>query len=310
MIPMALKGIPFVIDDQISGLRNQKQSERRSNNINGTLRSNNRTALRISVTSGKGGVGKSNFALNLAIVLSAAGRKVLLVDADTNLANLDILIGIHPEYNLSDVITGDRIIQDIIVQGPGEIEILPSSSGVVEMLDLDDQVQRQLIDSFTELEQRYDFIIIDTGAGLTPQIVNYSASADEVIVITTPEPTAIADAYAMLKTISHKNPTVKIQVLVNMVRSPKEAYQVFEGLNLVVQNFLNIPVDFLGYLPLDQNVSQSVAMQRPFVLEYPKCPASVTMRMMSRKILKRGSLPDPDKRRSMFARLLKLNRSK
>lgn len=240
---------------------------------------------RICVTSGKGGVGKSNFALNAAIALAALKKRVLLIDADTNLANLDILLGLNPAADLSDVIAGERTLREIIISGPGGVDILPGSSGVVEMLDLDNLVQLRMIEAFIELESAYEFIIIDTGAGLNPSIVSYVTRSDEMVLITNPEPTSIADAYAMIKIMSHHNPALPIRLVVNLVKSAEQAAEVFERINLVVQNFLNLPILSLGYLPHDPNIPRAVAMQKPFLLAFPKSPASVVMGMMVRKLL-------------------------
>ncbi len=296
-----------MLNDQGQSLRIQSKTERNMETGKEVKRS--RGVLRISVTSGKGGVGKSNFALNTSIVLASLGQKVLLIDADTNLANLDILLGLNPPYYLSDVITGDRTMKEIITKGPGGIDILPGSSGVIEMLELDDEVQRQLIESFNELEEQYDILIIDTGAGLTPHIISYATSADEVIVITTPEPTSTTDAYAMIKVISHHSPAMRINLLVNMARSSEDAMDVYDRLNLVVQNFLSIPIDFLGFLPVDPNVGSAVAHQSPFVLEFPKCSASSAIRMTTRKLITGSRKKSTQERGSLFSRIIKTNRS-
>jgi flagellar biosynthesis protein FlhG len=273
-------------DDQASRLRRIKQAEAGASRPRAI-----RTqvgARRICVTSGKGGVGKSNFALNAAIVLAQLKQKVLLIDADTNLANLDILLGMNPKFNLADVVTGDKTMREVIVAGPGGIDILPGSSGVLEMLELDLQVQRRLTETFTDMERDYNFIIIDTGAGLTPNILSYVTAADEAVLITSREPTSIADAYAMIKAITHMNPTLPISLLINLVQSQDEAAEVFDGLRMVVQHFLKVPVNLLGYLPRDPYVIAAVARQAPFVLAYPRCPASVVLQMTVRKLLVRG----------------------
>jgi flagellar biosynthesis protein FlhG len=244
-------------------------------------------ARRIAVTSGKGGVGKSNFALNGAIALAALRQKVLLIDADTNLANLDILIGLNVHHDLSDVITGGKALRDIIVAGPGGIDIMPGSSGVLEMLDLDSVVQTRLLQAFEELEHDYRFIIIDTGAGLTQGIISYVVRSDEVILVTNPEPTSIADAYAMIKIITHHNPTQPIRLLVNLVKNGEDALEVFDRLKLVVESFLNVQIDYLGYLPFDPNIQNAVARQMPFILEFPKTQASVVLQLHIKKLLQK-----------------------
>lgn len=289
-------------EDQADKLRRMKRLERNS----GLPRQRRRNggAHRIAVTSGKGGVGKSNFALNCAIALAKLEQRVLLIDADTNLANLDILLGLNTPHNLSDVIVGDKLIREIIVPGPGGIDILPGSSGVLEMMDLDLQVQRRLVEAFAMLEQDYNFIIIDTGAGLTPSILAYVTSADEVVLVTNQEPTSIADAYAMIKVISHHNPTLPIRMMVNLVGSREEAVDVFDRLNLVVQNFLNIPVELLGYLPRDHSVVMAVASQKAFILQYPKARASVLLQMTARKLLARKRQGTGENSASLLERMI------
>jgi len=259
--------------------------------------------LRLSFTSGKGGVGKSNIALNTAIMLAGFNQKVLLVDADINLANLDILLGLNPPFNLSDVFTGDKQIQDIIMSGPGGVNILPGSSGVIEMMNMDQQVQRQLLESFQEIEKNYDYLIIDTGAGLSSNVIAYASAADEAVVVTTHEPTSFTDAYAMIKVLSHRNPHLHIHILVNMVQNADDAADVYDKLNLVVQNFLNFPVDYLGFIPMDLNIASAVASQSPFVIEFPKCPATISLRLAVRKILNITRKREPGQDRSFLGRL-------
>jgi flagellar biosynthesis protein FlhG len=279
-----------------------KQAEQR--NASATSKSGS-DVVRIAITSGKGGVGKSNFALNTSIALAGFGKKVLLIDADTNLANLDILVGINPKYNLSDVFTGAKTIEEIIVHAADGIDILPGSSGMIEMLELEHQVQNRLVQSYTNLEKQYDYIILDTGAGLTKDILAYTTSSDEVIIITNREPTAITDAYAMIKVITHTSPTVRLHVLVNMVKSPQDAAEVFDKLNLVVQNFLSVPISYLGYIPVDPNVSTAVSHQMAFASAFPKCAASVAVRMTARKIMQADRKGALNKSKSFLSRLIK-----
>jgi len=293
-------------NDQAGQLRRQREEERRAGIIKPVEEA--RGGLRITVTSGKGGVGKSNFALNSAIAMAGLGKKVLLVDADTNLANLDLLLGLTPRYNLADVVTGGKTIQDVIVEGPGGINILPGASGDIFMLGLDDDVENQLVESFSDLEESHDVIIIDTGAGLSRQIVTYAAAADDVVIVTSPEPTARADAYAMVKVISQARPTVPIHLLVNMVKTAEEGMEVFDGLNLVVQTFLKFSVKYLGHLPFDPNVMAAVAAQKPLMLEYPRTAAAVAMRMTAHKLLRGVNAVSSAERDSFLARLFQQRR--
>lgn len=252
---------------------------------------------RIAVTSGKGGVGKSNFSLNLGLCFQALGRRSLLIDADTNLANIDILMGINPKYTLADAVLGNQFIPDVVVEGPHGLKILPAGSGVVELIGLDEVVQNRLESGLTDLERDRDLVIFDTGAGISEGVVDYAASADEVIVMTTPEPTAITDAYAAIKVISSRNVAVKFFLLVNLARSGEEAEDVARKIKLVVENYLALNVESLGYIPTDPHIPRAVAKQQPFLLTYPRCPASLNLMMIARRLLK---LPMMDRNISLF----------
>lgn len=245
-----------------------------------------RPVRRIAVTSGKGGVGKSNFSLNLAISFQKLGQRTLLVDADTNLANIDILLGVHPEHTLTDVILGDQFIKDVIIPGPEGLEILPAGSGVVELVGLDALVQERIDHGMTELENDHDVIILDTGAGIADGVVDFAAGADEVIVITTPEPTAITDAYAAIKVISARNQALKFYLLINFARDSGEAEEVARKIRLVVQNYLALDIEFLGFMPRDGNVLKAVAAQKPLLLTHPRSPAALNLMMIARRLLK------------------------
>lgn len=301
-----LNGKKLLVSDQAENLRQMQKSET-SQRAKNTSNKGNHPIL-ISVTSGKGGVGKSNFALNTSIALASFGRKVLLIDADTNLANLDILLGLNPQYNMADVFTGDKVMEDILLRGPENIHILPGSSGMIEMFQLEDQVQNQLMASYSNLESNYEYVIIDTGAGLTKHIIGYTISSDEVIIVTNREPTAITDAYAMIKLISHSAPNIRIHLLVNLVKSTKEAVDVFNKLELVVNNFLNVAINFLGHLPSDPNVSAAVDSQTPFIVAFPKCSASAAIRMTARKLMHLDDLDTRNTSEGLLSRFLKWNK--
>ncbi|MBU0518965.1 MinD/ParA family protein [bacterium] len=249
-----------------------------------------RPVRRLAVTSGKGGVGKSNFSLNLGICLQQLDQRTLLIDADTNLANIDILMGIHPKFTLTDVILGDKFVKDVLIKGHEGVQILPAGSGVTEMVGLDHIIQERIDQGMIELETEFDFIILDTGAGIAEGVVDCAAGADEVVVVTTPEPTAITDAYAAIKVISARNPAIKFYLLVNMVKNADEASGVFKKIQLVVENYLSLQIDSLGFLPRDNYLIKSVAQQQPFVLLYPRCPAAMNLNMIARRLLK---LPAP-----------------
>jgi flagellar biosynthesis protein FlhG len=289
--------------NQLERLRRIRDEQRRQGEKKGNGRING--ARRLSVTSGKGGVGKSSFALNTAIALASMKQKVLLIDADTNLANLDIMLGISPKHNLSDVIIGGMFMKEIIIAGPGGIDILPGASDDVEMVELETEVRQQLVESFDEIEKGYNYVIIDTGAGLNPSVIDYILSSDEVIVVTNPEPTAFSDAYKVIKVVSLQSPTLRIKLLVNNVKSRDQAIRVWEGMNAVVQSFINRSIEYLGHLPTDPAVAAAVSRRSPLVLEFPRSPAAREIRLTARKLLL-GKSVRPVGERSLFARLFKV----
>jgi flagellar biosynthesis protein FlhG len=255
---------------------------------------------RLAVTSGKGGVGKSNVSLNLALCFQKLGRRTLLVDADTNLANIDILLGINPKMTLADAILKGQFIRDVVMQGPEGLRILPAGSGVVELVGLDDVVAERLERGLEELERGLDVIVLDTGAGLSEGVVEFASGSDEVIIITTPEPTAITDAYAAIKVISSRNAAARLYLLVNQARHKDEADEVSRKIRLVVENYLAITLEAIGWLPHDPHVPLAVSRQTPFLLAYPRCTASAHLMMIARRLLKMPTL----KGRSFFENFL------
>ncbi|MBC8205441.1 MinD/ParA family protein [bacterium] len=249
---------------------------------------------RIAVTSGKGGVGKSNFSLNLAVLASKLNRKVLLIDADTNLANIDILLGISPEFNLSHVISGYKSVSEILVKGPERISILPAASGDLEQVFREGLASEAIISDLNNLEDDYELIVIDTGAGIARNVLDFVTYADTVVIITTSEPTAITDAYAMVKVLSMERTDPQIKILVNMVRDKHEAMDVFDKLSAVINHFLKLDVEYLGFIPRDVNVENAVHHQKPLVLEYPKTPASIQMKFITRRLVQGEYIADRD----------------
>ncbi|MFC2170939.1 MinD/ParA family protein [Calditrichota bacterium] len=268
--------------DQAESLRKQVSRPIRALNKKET----GARAWRIAVTSGKGGVGKSNVSLNLSIALARLGKRVLLVDADTNLANIDILLGLKIEKNLLDLINGNSFISEVIVNGPEGIKLLPGSSGVVEILERDTEIRKKLMSTFDELERIYDIILVDTGAGLSENVIQFVTGADDIVLVTNSEPTSITDAYAMIKIAVSRNPGLKFQVLVNLAARQSDARDTYEKLHLVVKNFLNIETVMLGFLPIDPSVPAAVAKREPFLTEFPRCAATTAMIMIARKLLK------------------------
>jgi flagellar biosynthesis protein FlhG len=249
----------------------------------------------IAVTSGKGGVGKSNIAINLAIQFASAGREVVLLDADLGLANADVLCNIDLPFNLSHVIARKKELSEVMVRAPGGFRLIGGASGLARMADLGDNDRDRLIDALAELEQQADVIIIDTGAGISPNVLSFTRAADQVLVVTTPEPTAITDAYAVIKVISRQSAAGsgmhdvgsldnRLSLLVNQARSAAEAAVVQERIAKVARQFLGVSVLDAGYVPADEQVMAAVRRRTPFVLGSPRCPASQSVARLAMRL--------------------------
>ncbi|ADH86416.1 MinD/ParA family protein [Desulfurivibrio alkaliphilus] len=231
----------------------------------------------ISITSGKGGVGKSNIATNLAYALRRQGLKTLVLDADLNLANVDILLGLTPKYNLQHVFSGEKGLRDILIEGPGNIKILPASSGIMELADLNENQRLYFLAEMEALESETDVLIIDTAAGINNNVIYFNLAAQERLVVLTPEPTSLTDAYALIKVLSTRHDIKRYRFLINQARSEKEALAVYRKLCLVTDRFLgSLSLDFLGYIPYDTKLPQAVRSQRLVCDLYPDSPAGRT----------------------------------
>ena len=251
------------------------------------MRKNTHSARVLAVTSGKGGVGKTSASVNLAIALAAQDRRVILLDADLGLANVEVFLGLNSLYNLQHVIEGERSFSQILVQAPGGIEIVPGSSGLVKIADLGPAARQNLLDGLKELQAKSDFIIIDTMAGIGRNAVSFAATADEVILVTTPEPSAMVDVYAMVKAIHGQRNSAAFRLVVNMVSSRQQAAAVTTNLTRVAQQYLGCNLTSLGYILRDPHVSQSVMQTRPFLLQFPDAPASRCVREIASHIIHR-----------------------
>lgn len=238
----------------------------------------------IAVTSGKGGVGKSNLTVNIGLALGQMGKKVLILDADLGMANVDILLGASPQYHLQHVIRGEKSIKDVLITGPFGINIIPGSNGIVEIANLRAEQQRRFITELMTLKDSVDYILIDTGAGLSKSILSFLMAVDEVIVVMTPEPTSAADAYSMIKVLSGSRIHSDIHLLVNMAASPEEGNRAAQRFMQVVRKYLSIKIDCLGCVPYDRAIAKSVREQKPFLLNYPKSQASVQVRTVTRQL--------------------------
>jgi flagellar biosynthesis protein FlhG len=244
----------------------------------------------IAVTSGKGGVGKTNVVANLSVCLSELGKKIVVLDADFGLANLDVLLGLTPRYHLGHVLYGNKTLDEIMVQGPKGIRIIPASSGLQRMSELTSAQRNNLVESFATLDSDTDYFIIDTAAGISRNVIHFLLSAHEVIVVSAPEPTAIVDAYAVIKIILSEDRKKRIQVLINSVDCAEDAHEVFCQINSVVKRFLNREIGYLGHIERDSHVTQAVRSQMPVTHRYPNAPASRCFRDLARRIAKRDGV--------------------
>lgn len=242
----------------------------------------------ISVTSGKGGVGKSNVVSNLAIALSAQGKKVLLIDADLGLGNLDVLLGLSPVYNLNHVLNGEKSIIDILIDGPAGIKIIPAGSGVQELTSLGQHEKLKLLDELDMLEEQFDIMIVDTEAGISENVTYFTVAAQEIFVVVTPEPTSITDAYALIKLLATRYSEHHFKVLVNMAKDSEDALEVFRKLANVAGRFLDISLDYLGCVVKDDKVVDAVKRQKAVTELFPdseaaQCFATIAKRVIENK---------------------------
>lgn len=235
----------------------------------------------ITVTSGKGGVGKSNLAVNLAIAIGQLEKKVILLDADLGLANIDVILGINPKYNLSHVIKDEKKLSDIIYEGPKGLKIIPGGSGMHELANLNELQLQNFLTKLSHLDGMADYLIIDTGAGLHNSVISFSVAADEILLVTTPEPTSLTDAYGAIKTILQHGYKGNIQVIVNRAKTSKEALTIFMKLYTAVERFLQYNIKYFGCIYEDRNVVKSVQEQMPYTLSYPDTTASKSVRSLA-----------------------------
>jgi flagellar biosynthesis protein FlhG len=227
----------------------------------------------ITVTSGKGGVGKSNVSVNLAIQFKKLGKRVIIFDADFGLANVEVIFGIVPKYNMFDMIYNNKEITEVLTSGPLGIEFISGGSGVQELLRLDKNQLAFMIEKLYELDRLADIIIIDTGAGISDTVLDFVAASSEVLLVTTPEPTSITDAYAVLKAIKRRHDNVDqkiINLLVNRTDSTAEGKEIFNKLNKVTNKYLDLELTNIGYLPNDKHLVKAVVEQKPVSLLFPK----------------------------------------
>ena len=242
----------------------------------------------ISISSGKGGVGKTNIVANLALALTRLGKRVLVLDADLGLANMDILLGLTPRYTIEHLLTGQKRLQEILVSGPEGMVILPAGSGIPELADLNEGQKLFLLNEMDQLSQRIDILLIDTGAGISANVLYFNLAAQESIIIITPEPTSLTDAYALIKVLATRHQKKHFIILANAVADEPEAMEVFRKISLVADRFLgSVSLDYLGFIPRDEHVLRAVRKQKAVLELFPQSPAGKSFMILSQRLLDR-----------------------
>ncbi len=238
----------------------------------------------IAVSSGKGGVGKTNVSINLASALARRGRGVMLLDADLGLANVDVVLGLKARRNLSHVIEGECDLEDVIIDAPGDLRVVPAASGVQRMAGLGALETAGIIHAFSGLARVPDTLIVDTAAGINESVASFARAATDVLVVVCDEPASITDAYALVKTLSRHHGINEFRILANQVRSAAQGREAFEKLSRVVHRFLDVSLLYEGFVPEDEMLRRAVQKQRPVVQAYPRCRASLAFRRLALRV--------------------------
>ncbi|MBN1515906.1 MinD/ParA family protein [Candidatus Sumerlaeota bacterium] len=245
--------------------------------------SNMRTRV-FSFTSGKGGVGKTSIVSNLAIELTRSGNRVMIFDADLGLANIDVMLGLNCRYNLTHLLNGEMRLNDILAKGPEGILILPASSGVEEMVNLTDEQKNVLLSEMEAVGSQIDYLLIDTSAGINGNVMYFNTSAHETMIVVTPEPTSITDAYALIKVMSQNYQHKRFQILINQAQNETSALDVYKNLLTVSDRYLSVSLNYLGHIPHDPQLKRCVMRQKAAVAAAPESPFSKAIRALSERV--------------------------
>lgn len=237
----------------------------------------------IAVTGGKGGVGKTNVSINLAVAMADLGKRVLVLDADLGLANIDVVLGLHPEYDLSHVLRGERSLDEILIEGPSGIRVAPAASGVQQMAELSEAEHAGLIHAFSDVGADLDVLIVDTAAGISDSVVSFSRAAQEVVVVVCDEPASITDAYALIKLLNREYGVDRFRILSNMARGAQEGRGIYNKMCRVTDRYLDVMLSFMGSIPYDDNLRKAVRAQKPVVQAFPRSRAAQTFKNLAKK---------------------------
>ncbi len=242
----------------------------------------------ISVTSGKGGVGKTNLVCNLAYCFASMGKKVMIMDADLSLGNVSVVLGLAPKYNISNVLYGDKQLKDIIISDKNGILVLPASSGIPELSNLTEMQKITLMPRFGDFLSDIDILLIDTGAGISSNVIYFNLAAGEIMAVVTPEPTSITDAYALIKVMSTKHGQKNFSIILNMAKNEKEAKNIYKHLSIVADKFLKVSLSYAGFILYDDNISKSVIMQKTAMELYPESKSAGCFKKLAYDIISKN----------------------
>ncbi len=261
------------------------------------------TAEIIAVTSGKGGVGKSSISTNMALLFQQMRKKVLLIDADIHLGNVDLMLGLRTQHTLADVLNDGVELDDIIVQGPGHLDVLPASSASSKLLEMEDVFLKKMAKEFSKVDNRYDYIIVDTGAGVATSVLSFLLGADKIVLVVTSDPASIADAYAVIKIIKSIDVEVPMMIAPNMMPSHEAGEELYKKVNLMVRRFLKTEVEYAGTMLKHDMLARSVKTQKPVVIHNPNAAVSNNLRMFSRRVMQMPGRKIRDKK-NVFDRFI------
>jgi MinD-like ATPase involved in chromosome partitioning or flagellar assembly len=244
----------------------------------------NRSSRVLAITGGKGGVGKTSLSINLAIALAKTGSKVCLFDADTGLANINVMLGLHPAYTLEHMFTGEKDINDVVLEGPEGIHIVPGASGFAQCVDLELAQQKRLVESVSALEPNYDYMLVDTAAGISPTVLHFVAASQVAAVVITPEPTSLTDAFSLLKVLRRRGYRRRVEIIVNMAANASQAEKVYRRFDAAVKKYLDLNTEYLGAVWMDESMRSAVALQRPVTLFSKEDPSAKSFYRLAERI--------------------------